>query len=85
MGKIVRVGSRGTSRRVTSKETDDWAGEDYKKIMKERKEEAGNMFVTVGRGTRKIKFSDIKETAGSPSAKGRYVSTGRGTGRRKVA
>ncbi len=83
MGKIVRVGSRGTSRKVVDKGDDNWSGEDYKKVMKERKEQAGDVFVTTGRGTRKIKFSDIKDTS-APSAKGRYVSTGRGTGRRKV-
>jgi hypothetical protein len=84
MGKVIRVGGRGTSRRVTDKEDENWTGSAYKEIMKKRKEAAGDMFVTFGRGTRKIKFSDIAETKGRPTGKGRYVSTGRGTGRRKI-
>ena len=38
----------------------------------------------MGRGTSRIKFSDIAETSGRTSAKGMWVSTGRGTGRRKI-
>jgi len=38
----------------------------------------------MGRGTRSAKLGDIKETAGRPSGKGRYISTARGTKRRKV-
>ena len=52
--------------------------------MKERKDKAKDVYVSVGRGTSKIKMGDIADTAGRSSGKGRYVSTGRGTGRRKI-
>ena len=84
MGKVVRVGSRGTKRRVTEKESDNWTGEAYKNVQKKRKEAAKKVSISMGRGTKRMKYGDIKETAGRPSGKGRYVSTGRGTGRRKV-
>jgi len=52
-------------------------------MQEERKKALGDKYVTMGRGTRKVKMSDIKETK-VPSAKGRYISMGRGTSRRKV-
>jgi hypothetical protein len=61
---IVRVGGRGTSRRVAAKSADK--------------------YITVGRGTGKIKFGDISSTP-TKSTKGLWVSSGRGTGRRKLS
>ena len=84
MGKVVRVGGRGTSRKVIEKPEDKWTGEKYREYQKKRKEAAKNRYVSMGRGTRRKKLGDIAETAGRPTGKGRYVSTGRGTGRRKV-
>ena len=84
MGKVVRVGSRGTSRRVVEKQADDWTGTAYRDLQKKRKEAAGDRYVSMGRGTSRIKFSDIAETSGRTSGKGMWVSTGRGTGRRKI-
>ncbi len=84
MGKVVRVGGRGTSRRVSEKEDPNWTGDAFKEVSKKRKESAGDSYISIGRGTAKIKFSDIAETSGRPSGKGRYVSTGRGTGKRKI-
>ena len=83
MGKVIRVGSRGTSRRISEKSEDNWSGEDFKEYQRKRKEALGDAYVTVGRGTTKIKLSDLKESK-STSTKGRYVSMGRGTGRRKL-
>lgn len=79
----VRVSSRGTSRRISEKEEDNWAGAPFQKFQKEKKEAAKDSYITVGRGTTKIKFGDIPDTA-STSSKGMWVSTGRGTGRRKL-
>ena len=84
MGKVVRVGARGTSRRVTEKQADNWSGAAYREVQKKRKEAAGDRYVSMGRGTSRIKFSDIAETAGRTEGKGMWVSTGRGTGRRKI-
>lgn len=84
MGKVVRVGGRGTSRRTTSKEEDDWSGAAYKAKQKAQKEANKDVYVTVGRGTRKIKLGDIADTKGTPSTKGHWVRTNRGTSRRWV-
>ncbi len=80
---IVRVGGRGTTRRVSEKEKDNWAGAAYKKRQEELKEKSKDKYITVGRGTGKIKFGDIQSTA-LKSTKGVWVSSGRGTGRRKL-
>ncbi len=84
MGKVVRTGGRGTSRRVIDKPEDKWTGAAYQAEQKKRKEAAKDVYITMGRGTKKVKLGDIAETTGRPSGKGRWVSTGRGTGRRKV-
>ena len=84
MGKVVRSGGRGTSRRVIDKPEDKWTGAAYKEEQKKRKDAAKDVYVSMGRGTKKIKLGDIAETTGRPTGKGRWVSTGRGTGRRKV-
>ena len=84
MGKVVRVGGRGTSRRVSEKEADNWTGKDYIELQKKRKDAAKDVYVSMGRGTKKIKLGDIAETSGRPTGKGRWVSMGRGTGRRKI-
>jgi hypothetical protein len=83
MGKVIKVGGRGTSRRVTNDEKENWSGESFKEYQRKQKEAAGNEYVSMGRGTRKAKLSDIKETK-KADTKGRYVSMGRGTGRRKL-
>lgn len=84
MGKVVRVGGRGTSRRVSEKEADNWTGDAYREVQKKKKEAAKDRYISMGRGTRKIRFGDIAETSGRPSGKGMWVRTGRGTGKRKV-
>ncbi len=86
MGKVVRVGSRGTSRRVSDKKPDDWSGDAYREKQKAAKEANKDVFVTVGRGTRKIKLGDIADTKGTSAgeSKGHWVRTNRGTSRRWV-
>ena len=84
MGKVVRVGGRGTSRRVTDKESDNWTGDAYKKLQDQRKEAAKNTYVSMGRGTKRVKFSDVATTSGRSSGKGMWISGGRGTKRRKL-
>jgi hypothetical protein len=84
MGKIVKVGGRGTTRReIESEEEMKWSGEKFREYQKEMKEKAKNEFVVSGRGTGKRKLGETPETT-KPSSKGHYVSSGRGTGRRKL-
>ena len=79
------IGGRGTARRpIKELKKTPVSGDAYKEYQKKIKDAAKDTYVTMGRGTKKIKFSDLKEGSGTSSAKGRYVSMGRGTGRRKI-
>ncbi len=84
MGKVVRVGGRGTSRRVTEKQADNWSGAAYREFQAKKKAAAGDRYVSMGRGTKRVKFSDIATTPGRNEGKGMWVSSGRGTKRRRV-
>jgi hypothetical protein len=83
MGKITKVGGRGTSKREVESEDENWSGEKFKEYQAKLKEKAGDEYVSSGRGTGKRKLKDTPETT-KPSSKGHYVSMGRGTGRRKL-
>ena len=76
------MSARGT-KRFTPKKGITFSGEKFKEHQKKVKEAAGDQYISMGRGTKKVKLSDIKETK-TTSAKGRYVSMGRGTGRRRI-
>jgi len=84
MVKVVRTGGRGTSRRVTDKQADNWSGSAYREYQAQKKVAAGDRYVSMGRGTRRVKFSDVADTTGRSEGKGMWVSSGRGTKRRKV-
>jgi len=84
MGKVVRVGGRGTSRRIAEKGPDNWTGDAYRDVQAKRKEASKDRYISMGRGTKKVKFGDIAETSGRPSGKGMWISGGRGTRRRKL-
>ncbi len=49
MGKIIKVGGRGTSRRVAESEDEKWAGEKFKEHQKKMKEKAADEYVVSGR------------------------------------
>ena len=55
---IIRIGGRGTSRRVEDKKDDNWTGPAFKEYSEQKKQEAKNEYISMGRGTAKIKFSD---------------------------
>lgn len=82
---IIRIGGRGTSRRVAREdEQNNWTGPAFKQYSDERKEAAKDQYISMGRGTAKIKFGDVSSSAGTASTKGMWVGTGRGTGRRRL-
>jgi hypothetical protein len=81
---IIRIGGRGTTRRISEKEKDNWAGPAFREHQQAQKEAAKDKYITMGRGTAKIKFGDIAETP-TRSTKGMWVSSGRGTGKRRLA
>ncbi len=84
MGKVVRIGGRVTTRRIIEKPEDKWTGEQYREYQKKKKDAAKDVYISMGRGTKKIKLGDIAETKGRPTGKGRWITMGRGTGRRKI-
>ncbi|MFB5604921.1 MAG: hypothetical protein ACE5R5_00600 [Nitrosarchaeum sp.] len=74
---------RGTRIIEVDDEKSNWAGSDFKKFQESKKESSKDKYITVGRGTAKIKFGDIQNTP-TTSTKGMWVSSGRGTKKRKL-
>ena len=54
----------------------------FKQHLKKQPKKSGIKYVTSGRGTGKISFSDIPEPKSRPEYKG-TITSGRGTGRKK--
>ncbi|MHA7647552.1 hypothetical protein [Nitrosopumilus sp. S4] len=84
MAKIRVRNARGTGYVYVDSEDGKWQGEEFKKDQAARKEASKDKYITVGRGTSKIKFGDIQSTP-TKSTKGLWVSSGRGTGKRKLS
>ncbi len=83
MAKIRVRSGRGTGTIEVDSDSSKWQGEDFKKNQAARKDASKDKYISVGRGTSKIKFGDIASTE-SKSTKGMWVSSGRGTGKRKL-
>ena len=88
MEKNVSTGGRGTSRRIVRKDDKTSSGPMFANLGNNNKTQSSNQFISVGRGTGKIKFGDISPTSASTkkipekaSEKGKWIRTGRGTGR----
>ncbi len=72
MVKIRVRSGRGTRIIEVDSDATKWTGEEYKQIQaaaKEKAKDAGVKYVTSGRGTGKINFSDIPEPKKRPAAK----------------
>lgn len=82
------MANRGTKKSALLPKVDNWTGKKFKEYMKKKlKSLPDNATITIGRGTKRIKVSELKKQKGTDRAKaskGRWVSTGRGTGRRKL-
>jgi len=83
MAKIKVRSGRGTRIIEVDDNTQKWSGDEFKKSQEIRKETSKDKYVSVGRGTGKIKFGDIPTTT-STSTKGMWVSSGRGTKKRQL-
>ncbi len=87
MVKIRVRSGRGTRIIEVDSDATKWTGDEYKKIKeaaKAKAKDSGIKYVSSGRGTAKINFSDIPEPIKRPDTKGMWVSSGRGTGKRKL-
>lgn len=82
------MANRGTKKSDLPENPENWTGKEFKKFLDgtlDKMDDEGT--VSVDRGTRQVKVKDLKKKKGSDRKKaseGRYVSTGRGTGRRKL-
>ena len=81
MGKVTRVGGRGTKRRKTDTgKKSSFAGDSYRDYQEAKRKAAGKRTISTGRGTGRRRLTAAPKKA---SAKGRTRVTGRGTGTRK--
>ncbi len=83
MVKIRVRSGRGTRIIEVDDDATKWTGDQFKQFQAAAKEGAKDKYISVGRGTGKIKFGDIP-TTDTKSTKGMWVSSGRGTGRRQL-
>jgi len=87
MVKIRVRSGRGTRIIEVDSDATKWTGEEYKQIQaaaKAKAKDSGIKYVSSGRGTAKINFSDMPDPKKRPDTKGMWVSSGRGTGKRKL-
>ena len=75
--------NKGTS--ITEKPTlpAEFMGEQNKQKSEDRMKLAGDLWIMSGKGTKKVKLSEMDETK-TVDFKGHYISTGKGTGRIKL-
>jgi len=87
MAKVRIRAGRGRGFIWVDADATKWTGDQFKEFQAASKDKAktsGIKYVTSGRGTGKINFSDIPEPKTKPSTKGMWVSSGRGTKKRKL-
>ena len=85
MAKVRIRAGRGKGFIWVDTDASKWSGKQFKEFQaasKDKAEKGGIKYVTSGRGTGKINFSDIPEPKKRPEYKG-TITSGRGTGRRK--
>ena len=84
MVKIRVRSGRGTRIIEVDDDATKWTGEEFKEFQAAAKAKAQDKYITTGRGTGKIKFSDLPDPKNRPNTKGMWVSSGRGTKKRKL-
>ena len=85
MAKVRIRAGRGKGFIWVDTDATKWSGKQFKEFQaasKEKAEKSGIKYVTAGRGTGRISFSDIPEPKSRPEYKG-TITSGRGTGKRK--
>jgi len=83
MVKIRVRSGRGTRIIEVDDDATKWSGDQFKEFQAAAKEGAKDKYISVGRGTGKIKFSDLPDPKKRPEYKG-TITSGRGTGKRKT-
>ncbi len=85
MVKIRIRAGRGKGFIWVDSDASKWSGTQFKEFQaasKDKAEKGGIKYVTAGRGTGRISFSNIPEPKSRPAYKG-TITSGRGTGKRK--
>jgi len=81
--KVRKVGRRGTESYDVELETQNWAGDAYrKKELDQLYKVFKNLTMHLGRGIRTMKLRDIPDPQPRPSTEGMVRITNRGTGSR---
>ena len=80
---VKRVIEKGTSSIHEHADPISFMDEEDTQRNVERLKMAGDLWIMSAKGTTKIKLSDMQKSK-SPDLKGVYISTGKGTGRRKL-
>jgi len=75
--------NKGTSIIYEPTSPSEFMGDQNKQQSQDRMKLAGDLWVMSGRGTSKIKLSEMR-TPKTVDIKGHYISTGKGTGRVKI-
>ena len=82
--KLIRqVSERGTCSSESPIKSVDFMGDENRKNNLDRLNLAGDMWIMNARGTSRIHLSEMKEPK-VVDGKGKYISTGKGTGRIKI-
>lgn len=82
--KTLQTKNRGTSIEMRDVREQNWAGDSYRKIQKERLNSIGkNIVLHLGRGVRTTKLDELPEPRPRKSSAGMTRSTNRGTSSRK--
>ncbi len=76
---VRRTINKGTGFIEESVKPSIWMGPEFKEQELERLRLAGDLMLISGKGTSKIRLSDLQQTK-IPDTKGHYISTGKGTG-----
>ena len=72
--------NKGTSSTSESTSPAEFMGGQNKEKTEDRMKLAGDLWIMSGKGTTKIKLSDMEKSK-TVDIKGHYISTGKGTGR----
>ena len=75
--------NKGTSSTNDAITPSEFMGGENKQNNEDRMKLAGDLWIMSGKGTTKIRLSELKESK-SVDIKGHYISTGKGTGRTKL-
>lgn len=76
---VRRTINKGTGFIEESVKPSIWTGPKFKEQELERLRLAGDLMIISGKGTTKIRLSDLQQSK-IPDTKGHYLSTGKGTG-----